>query len=348
MFANSGSPNDEFYTAIFRSFDPQNFGTVQGGQVFGFFLSSGLNKSALGDIWDEATQKQSGGLTVSKFINAMKLIALAQKGIAPKLANIASNAPLALPQMAYPANIKKPQLQQAAAKQAESDPFGGLTKGLGFDPQPSTVSMPIHNNNDNMNNGMMEHMVKEKSPPIIAMDTNKALLTKQDSTMSVNAPGLNRRLSSKILYQEERLREQVRAAEQREKLAKKQANDQRIDNERLERENEQLKFEINTARQAQAEALKQSQSALTSIQPLRAENDKLKQAINQWKELITTKDEELEALESEVDQLRLQNEKLENIVIQNKSKIDDQGFKLERSQALLQELKQKIMVMSNK
>merc|ERR1712228_246501 len=115
------------------------------------------------------------------------------------------------------------------------------------------------------------------------------------------------------------------------KLAKKQANTQRIENERLERENEQLKLQINSARQAQADALSQSQEALTSIQPLRIENEKLKQAITQWKELIQTKDEELEALESEVDQLRLENEKLENQIRDNKSKIDDTIFKLERS-----------------
>eukprot|EP01083_Nonionella_stella_P214736 773499_1 len=104
---SNNNPERQFYEQLFRSFDTQNFGTVQGGQVFGFFLSSGLNKAALGDIWDEATQKQSGGLSVQKFINAMKLISLAQRGIAPKLSNI--NTSISLPQMQYPAQIKKPQ-----------------------------------------------------------------------------------------------------------------------------------------------------------------------------------------------------------------------------------------------
>merc|ERR1712129_487672 len=117
---------------LFRSFDVQNFGTVQGGQVFGFFLTSGLNKAALGDIWDEATQKQSGGLNVAKFINAMKLISLAQKGIAPKLMTIQQNGgSVPIPQMKYPSHIQPPQpnaspiqpQQQQQQKQAPADPF---------------------------------------------------------------------------------------------------------------------------------------------------------------------------------------------------------------------------------
>merc|ERR1719410_2188338 len=103
----NSNPEDQFYQQLFRSFDVQNFGTVQGGQVFGFFLSSGLNKAALGDIWDEATQKQSGGLSLPKFINAMKLISLAQKGIAPKLANITPNLPI--PPMKSPSHLQPPQ-----------------------------------------------------------------------------------------------------------------------------------------------------------------------------------------------------------------------------------------------
>merc|ERR1719189_2643347 len=120
---------------------------------------------------------------------------------------------------------------------------------------------------------------------------------------------LHRRQSTKILHMEERHREQIRQAGEREKMARKQANTQRIENERLERENDALKAEVNAARQAQAEALRQSQEALNSIQPLRVENEKLKQAITEWRELIQTKDEELEALEGDLDELRLNNER---------------------------------------
>merc|ERR1719410_2862380 len=112
----NSNQEDQFYQQLFRSFDAQNFGTVQGGQVFGFFLSSGLNKAALGDIWDEATQKQSGGLSLPKFINAMKLISLAQKGIPPKLGNIAQNAPVSIPQMQYPSHIKPPLVSPNTAQ----------------------------------------------------------------------------------------------------------------------------------------------------------------------------------------------------------------------------------------
>eukprot|EP01083_Nonionella_stella_P096445 271128_1 len=153
LFGNPGSTTSnsetQFYEQLFRSFDTQNFGTVQGGQVFGFFLSSGLTKAALGDIWDEATQKHSGGLSVPKFINAMKLIALAQRGIAPKLANIAQNPLIGLAQMQYPSHITKPtpspqqidndmdkDKDKEKTKSVEPDPFGALgalPSGLGFD-----------------------------------------------------------------------------------------------------------------------------------------------------------------------------------------------------------------------
>merc|ERR1712228_275644 len=354
----NSNPEDQFYQQLFRSFDPQNFGTVQGGQVFGFFLSSGLNKAALGDIWDEATQKQSGGLSVAKFINAMKLISLAQKGIAPKLGNIGQNGSVPIPQMKYPSHIQPPQpsTSPGTAKKAPSDPFGGLTQGLGFDafstpkPNQQTIDMPQQQQQQQQQSMPMpmQTIIPMSNPSMIPMNNsqdqihpNEALSVPKpkESEHEIAAPSLNRRISTKILYQEERLREQIRQAEQREKLAKKQANTQRIENERLERENEALKIEINTARQAQADALKQSQDALNSVQPLRMENEKLKQAIAQWKELITAKDEELEALEADVDLLRLENEKLENALSSNKSSVDDAQFRLERSDALLKELK---------
>eukprot|EP00486_Rosalina_sp_Unknown_P011623 CAMPEP_0201591954 /NCGR_PEP_ID=MMETSP0190_2-20130828/189977_1 /ASSEMBLY_ACC=CAM_ASM_000263 /TAXON_ID=37353 /ORGANISM="Rosalina sp." /LENGTH=889 /DNA_ID=CAMNT_0048050499 /DNA_START=34 /DNA_END=2706 /DNA_ORIENTATION=+ len=463
LFGTNPNNNGEaqFYSQLFQTFDTQKFGTVQGGQVFGFFLSSGLNKAALGDIWDEATQKQSGGLNVAKFANAMRLISLAQRGIAPKLQNIAPNSPVPVAKMQYPSHLQMPNMNQAsqsqqpvvqsqqAQKPAEPDPFGGLTSGLGFDlgsannangndkasgPSGPTweadptggvgangnaandllgaggvggvggvstgASMDVNNydtntvishnstfdspkfnanpnnpnsSNDNLsltpggpltngNNSANTSMINEYAPTSHMKQMSHAPTLVVDHGVGglgvgaglgpagggygghsghVAPPGLNRRISTKILHQEERLREQIRQAEQREKLAKKQANTQRIENERLERENEQLKLEINSARQAQADALKQSQEAITSVQPLRVENEKLKQAINQWKELIQTKDEELEQLEQEVDSLRLENEKLENSLTADKSKVDDFQFKLERSEALLQELKTK-------
>merc|ERR1712228_1089527 len=310
----NSNPEDQFYQQLFRSFDPQNFGTVQGGQVFGFFLSSGLNKAALGDIWDEATQKQSGGLSVAKFINAMKLISLAQKGIAPKLGNIGQNGSVPIPQMKYPSHIQPPQpsTSPGTAKKAPSDPFGGLTQGLGFDafstpkPNQQTIDMPQQQQQQQSMPMPMQTIIPMSNPSMIPMNNsqdqihpNEALSVPKpkENEHEIAAPSLNRRISTKILYQEERLREQIRQAEQREKLAKKQANTQRIENERLE------------------------------------------QAIAQWKKLITAKDEELEALEADVDLLRLENEKLENALSSNKSSVDDAQFRLERSDALLKELK---------
>ena len=357
----------------------------------------------------------------------MKLISLAQKGVAPKLANIAQHSPVPMPQMQYPAHLTKPKVassssaQQATpqTKAAPPDPFGGLTSDLGF-PDLGTNSGattkgggtavqwetpmggPVLNGHSAVNgmsslgggldgNGAFDAQgfgspamggtpsksevnsvgvvtpsgkaqsvtinpnvnVNEYGPVSHMKHGHTHTLTVDNSPMGpsttlvsgssdeVKPPGLSRRQSTKILYQEERLREQIRQAEQREKMARKQANTQRIENERLERENETLKLEVNAARQAQAEALKQSQEALNSIQPLRLENEKLKQAITEWRELIQTKDEELEALEGDLDELRLKNERLENEVRDDKSKIDDLQFKLERSEALLEELTKK-------
>merc|ERR1712228_463387 len=89
--------------------------------------------------------------------------------------------------------------------------------------------------------------------------TNTTLTTTTTNTIDIDnvgvgPPGLNRRISTKILYQEERLREQIRQAEQREKLAKKQANTQRIENERLEQAIAQWK-KLITAKDEELEAL---------------------------------------------------------------------------------------------
>lgn len=97
---------NNFYQQLFESFDVQN-GRVTGGQLLGFFLSSGLNKGALSDIWDEATENKSGWISFAQFVNAMKLISLAQRGIAPKLKNVDHVTPI--PQMKYPSDIQPPK-----------------------------------------------------------------------------------------------------------------------------------------------------------------------------------------------------------------------------------------------
>ena len=191
---------------------------------------------------------------------------------------------------------------------------------FGFDnfSQQSTQQQPINeapninpfndmfggNDTNNMNEFGPNSMMNQYAPPSAMGNSSTGFVGTGDS-----APAeLNRRMSPKVLYQEERLREQIRQAEQREKLAKKQANEQRIENERLERENEQLKLDVNAALQAQAAALKQSQEALSSIQPLRIENEKLKQAVNQWKEMTQTKEAERDSLQVLVnDLLNVQN-----------------------------------------
>ena len=125
------SADEAFYNQLFKTFDIQNSGRIQAGKIFGFALSSGLNKAALGDIWDEATKKQSGGLNLPKFIDFMRLISLAQKGIKPTLQNITSNLPLLVPKMQYPLHLQIPKMNPDPFGGPEPDPFGGLLKPSG-------------------------------------------------------------------------------------------------------------------------------------------------------------------------------------------------------------------------
>ena len=66
-------------------------------------------------------------------------------------------------------------------------------------------------------------------------DINFISSNNKEHGTSHTPPNLARRISSKYLYTEERLREQIRQAETREKLVRKQANEQRIGNEKLMR-----------------------------------------------------------------------------------------------------------------
>ena len=94
--------DDQLYKYLFQTLDVRNEGILQGSQIFGLFMSSGINKSMLGDIWDEATAKHSGGLDVSKFTNALKLISLAQNEKIPKLENIPQDTSLPIAKLNYP------------------------------------------------------------------------------------------------------------------------------------------------------------------------------------------------------------------------------------------------------
>lgn len=107
--AQAAAPADPvvaFYMQIFQMLDQAKRGVIEGKQVFAFFVTSGLHKGALAEIWDEAKAKQAGGLTPTEFVLAMNLIALAQGGLPPKRANMAGRGNLPPPKMEYPPNLQ--------------------------------------------------------------------------------------------------------------------------------------------------------------------------------------------------------------------------------------------------
>ena len=138
---NNSDPVTTFYRNLFSFYDKPNSGYIQGKQIFGFFVTSNVNKKVLADIWDESTQKQKGGLNLDKFIVAMKLIALAQNNIPPKRINLQSNGNILFPNMAYPQHIQPPSNINSNNNSINGnnnnndvgiDPFGSLTTGLGL------------------------------------------------------------------------------------------------------------------------------------------------------------------------------------------------------------------------
>lgn len=63
---------------IFRAADANGDGIVSGGEAFDFFMSTGLMKTHLSQVWEAATGSQPGGLTPAQFSRALRLVSLLQ------------------------------------------------------------------------------------------------------------------------------------------------------------------------------------------------------------------------------------------------------------------------------
>ncbi|ETO08834.1 hypothetical protein RFI_28555, partial [Reticulomyxa filosa] len=131
--------NDDFYTSVFKTLggNDRTNTTLQGGQVFEFFKSSRLNRDVLAGIWDEATQRQPGGLNSAKFKVALQLITLAQHGIPPKLANLSDKTP--------PPQLQYPPIQGQQLSSGVTDPFNWLSEKTGEIKTGSTSSLVSSN-----------------------------------------------------------------------------------------------------------------------------------------------------------------------------------------------------------
>lgn len=63
---------------IFRAADANRDGIVSGKEAVDFFMSTGLLKSNLSQVWEAATASQPGGLNPAQFSRALRLVSLLQ------------------------------------------------------------------------------------------------------------------------------------------------------------------------------------------------------------------------------------------------------------------------------
>ncbi|RKP11591.1 hypothetical protein BJ684DRAFT_21834 [Piptocephalis cylindrospora] len=83
------TPEEEFvYKQLFAAADSETLGVVTGQQAVPFFANAKLPSSKLGEVWQLADEDDQGFLLPHQFDVALKLIALAQSGLAPTLANL--------------------------------------------------------------------------------------------------------------------------------------------------------------------------------------------------------------------------------------------------------------------
>jgi hypothetical protein len=63
---------------IFHAADLNGDGIVSGQEAVAFFLSTGLQKEHLSQVWEKSTSSQPGGLTLPQFSRALRLVSLLQ------------------------------------------------------------------------------------------------------------------------------------------------------------------------------------------------------------------------------------------------------------------------------
>ena len=63
---------------IFHAADTNGDGIVSGQEAVAFFVSTGLKKENLSQVWEAATASQPGGLTLPQFSRALRLVSLLQ------------------------------------------------------------------------------------------------------------------------------------------------------------------------------------------------------------------------------------------------------------------------------
>ncbi|XP_024382161.1 uncharacterized protein [Physcomitrium patens] len=89
--------NAEVFDSFFRRADLDRDGRISGTEAVGFFQGSGLPQATLAKIWQFSDKNRAGFLSRQEFINALKLVTIAQTGrdLTPELVKAALNGPTA-------------------------------------------------------------------------------------------------------------------------------------------------------------------------------------------------------------------------------------------------------------
>ena len=80
--------DEKLYRQWFPLCDTDNDGRITGNDAVTFFSKSSLNQQALAKVWGCADLNRQGYLDKDGFIRAMRVIALAQIGVSPSVANL--------------------------------------------------------------------------------------------------------------------------------------------------------------------------------------------------------------------------------------------------------------------
>ncbi|XVF35816.1 hypothetical protein REPUB_Repub19eG0003300 [Reevesia pubescens] len=121
--------NQDQFEVYFRRADLDGDGKISGAEAVAFFQGSGLSKQVLAQIWMHADQSHSGFLSKQEFINALKLVTVAQRReLTPDIAKAALYGPAAAkippPQINFPAT-SAPQMGAAVPAASPNPGFRG-------------------------------------------------------------------------------------------------------------------------------------------------------------------------------------------------------------------------------
>jgi len=129
--------NFPLYEAWYKYVDPKNIGSIGALDAANFLKKSGLSSAVLGKVWDLSDPNGKGYLDHSGFFVALKLIALAQKGMEINLNNVSIETTPPNMGMPPPTSVPVPSTQgmvpsNSAGSFSLLSPVGNVTKTLSW------------------------------------------------------------------------------------------------------------------------------------------------------------------------------------------------------------------------